>query len=34
MSETKTFEELFLSQSEEENLKVKQIKILIVNNIN
>lgn len=34
MSETKTFEELFLSQNEEENLKVKQIKILIVNNIN
>ena len=34
MSETKTFEELFLSQSEEENLKVKKIKILIVNNIN
>lgn len=34
MSETKTFEELFLSQSEEENLKIKQIKILIVNNIN
>ena len=34
MSETKTFEELFLAQSEEENLKVNHLKILIVNNIN
>ena len=33
MSETKTFEELFLSQSEEENLKVNHLKILIINNI-
>lgn len=34
MSETKTFEELFLSQSEEDNLKVNHLKILIINNIN
>ena len=34
MSETKSFEELFLSQSEEENLKVNHLKILIINNIN
>lgn len=34
MSETKTFEELFLSFSKEENLKVKHLKILIINNIN
>ena len=34
MSETKTFEELFLSQYEEENLKVNQLKILLINNIN
>ena len=34
MSETKSFEELFLSYSKEENLKVNKLKILIVNNIN
>ena len=34
MTETKTFEELFLSQSEEENLKINHLKILIINNIN
>ena len=34
MSETKTFEELFLSQYEEENLKVNHLKILLINNIN
>lgn len=34
MSETKTFEELFLSYSQEENLKVNHLKILIINNIN
>ena len=34
MSETKTFEELFLSQSVEENLKINHLKILVINNIN
>ena len=34
MSETKSFEELFLSQSVEENLKIKHLKILVLNNIN
>ncbi len=34
MSETKTFEELFLSYSKEENLKLKKLKILLINNIN
>ena len=34
MSETKTFEELFLVNSKEENLKVNHLKILIINNIN
>ena len=34
MSETKSFEELFLSQNEEDNLKINHIKILLVNNIN
>ena len=34
MSETKTFEELFLLYSKEENLKVNHLKILIINNIN
>ena len=34
MSETKSFEELFLSQSVEENLKIKRLKILVLNNIN
>ena len=34
MSETKTFEELFLSYSKEENLKSKKLKILLINNIN
>ena len=34
MSEVKSFEELFLSQSVEENLKVKHLKILVLNNIN
>ena len=34
MSETKSFEELFLSQSMEENLKIKHLKILLLSNIN
>ena len=34
MSETKTFEELFLAQSEEDNLKVNHLKLLLINNIN
>ena len=34
MSETKTFEDLFLSQYEEDNLKVNHLKILLINNIN
>ena len=34
MSETKKFEELFLAQSAEENLKINHIKILIISNIN
>ena len=34
MSEPKTFEELFLSYSKEENLKLKKLKILLINNIN
>ena len=34
MSETKSFEDLFLAQSEEENLKINHLKILIINNIN
>jgi len=34
MSETKTFEEIFLSQSVEENLKINHLKILVINNIN
>lgn len=34
MSETKTFEELFLSYSKEENVKVNKLKILLINNIN
>ena len=34
MSETKSFEELFLSEYKEENLKVNHLKILLVNNIN
>ena len=34
MSETKTFEELFLSQSVEENLKINHLKLLVINNIN
>ena len=34
MSETKTFEELFLSYSKEQNLKVNKLKILLINNIN
>jgi len=34
MSETKSFEELFLAQSVKENLKIKKLKILILSNIN
>ena len=34
MSETKSFEELFLSQIVEENIKVKHFKILVLSNIN
>ena len=34
MSETKSFEELFLAQSVEENLKINHLKILILSNIN
>ena len=34
MSETKTFEELFLAQSNEQNLKIKKLKILILSNLN
>ena len=33
MSETKTFEEMFLSSNEEERLKISKIRILIVGNI-
>ena len=33
MSETKTFEEMFLSSNEEERLKVSKLRILIVGNI-
>ena len=34
MSETKSFEELFLAQSVEENLKIKKLKIFLLSNIN
>jgi len=34
MSESRTFEELFLAQSPEENLKKKHLKILLLSNIN